>query len=423
MKSDLDALMQARNLDAILVFGSAQNNPPMTYLIGGGHVNGATLIKKRGEKAVLFCNAMEREEAAKSGLDVHLYDEYPWQEMLKQAGGDTALMSALRLRSIFKDLGVSGRVGIYGHTDFSALFAAITHFQKLMPEVELAGETRENSLFMHAMETKDEAEVARIRRMGRVTTEVVGLTRETLTGSAVREDEVLLKEDGSPLTIGDMKGKINLWLAERGAEPREGFIFAIGRDAGIPHSSGNPADFLRLGQTIVFDIYPAEMGGGYFYDFTRTWSLGYATPQAEKLYEQVRAVYNKVIENLDLNAKFKDYQSLACELFEKDGHKTPRTDPAGERGAGKPLLEGYVHSLGHGVGLNIHEHPASGLTASDDNLLKPGVVITIEPGLYYPEKGMGFRIEDTYWVRPDGKIELLAEYPYDFVLPMKKWSK
>lgn len=415
MKSDFDALMQARTLDAILVFGAAENNPPMTYLTGGGHVNGATLIKKRGQKAVLFCNPMEREEAAKSGLEVHLYDEYPWPEMLKQVGGDTALMSALRLRSIFKDLGVSGRVGIYGQTDFSALFAIVTHFQKLMPEVELVGETRENSLFLYAMETKDEAEVTRIRRMGKITTEVVGLTRDYLTDCAVRDDEVLLAENGAPLTIGAVKGKINLWLAERGAEPREGFIFAIGRDAGIPHSSGNPADWLRLGQTIVFDIYPAEMGGGYFYDFTRTWSLGYATPKAEKLYGQVWSVYQQVVEQLKVNTCFKDYQVLTCELFEKNGHKTPRTE--------KTPLEGYVHSLGHGVGLNIHERPASGLTATDDNILKPGVVITIEPGLYYPEQGMGFRIEDTYWARPDGKIELLAEYPYDFVLPMKRWAK
>lgn len=415
MKSDLDTLMQERNFDAILVFGAAENNPPMTYLTGGGHVSGATLIKKRGQNAVLFCSAMEREEAAKSGLEVHLYDEYPWQELLKQAGGDTALMSAMRLRSIFQDFGIRGRVGLYGQTDFSALFAAITHLQKLMPELELLGEPRENSLFLYAMETKDESEVARIRRMGKITTEVVGLTRDFLTDCAVRDDEVLLKEDGSPLTIGDVKAKIHLWLAERGAEPREGFIFAIGRDAGIPHSIGNPADLLRLGQTIVFDIYPAEMGGGYFYDFTRTWSLGYAPPEAEQLYEQVRAVYNKVVESLKINTQFKEYQALACELFEQNGHKTPRTD--------KAPLEGYVHSLGHGVGLNIHERPASGLTASDDNLLKPGVVITIEPGLYYPEQGMGFRIEDTYWARPDGKIELLAEYPYDFVLPMKKWSQ
>jgi len=415
MKSDLDTLMQTKDFNAILVFGNAENNPPMTYLTGGGHVSAATLIKKRGEPAVLFCNGMERDEAAKSGLQVRLYDEYPWQDLLKQAGGDTALMAAMRLQLIFKDLGLSGRVGLYGHTDLSNLFVTLGHFQKLMPEVELIGETRDNSLFMYAMETKDEAEVARIRAMGKITTEVVRLTAEYLTNCAVGADEVLLNEAGAPLKLGEVKAKINLWLAERSVVPSEGFIFAIGGDAGVPHSQGNPEDLMRLGQTIVFDIYPQEQGGGYFYDFTRTWSLGYATPEAQKLYDQVHQAYNKIIENLDLNAKFKDYQNLTCELFEKDGHKTPRTDQA--------PLAGYVHSLGHGVGLNIHERPWSGLTATDDNLLKPGVVMTIEPGLYYPEQGMGFRIEDTYWVRPDGKIELLAEYPYDFVLPMKNWSK
>ena len=121
------------------------------------------------------------------------------------------------------------------------------------------------------------------------------------------------------------------------------------------------------------------------------------------------------MENLDLNAPFKDYQKLVCEEFERNGHKTPlHTDAP---------VEGYVHSLGHGLGLNVHERPWSGLTATDDNILKPGVVMTIEPGLYYPEKGMGVRIEDSFWVNPDGKIELLAEYPYDFVLEMKKWRK
>jgi Xaa-Pro aminopeptidase len=236
-----------------------------------------------------------------------------------------------------------------------------------------------------------------------------------MTNCQVGEDEVLLREVGSPLTVGDMKGKINLWLAERGVEPSEGFIFAIGRDAGIPHSTGNPEDLIRLGQTIVFDIYPAERGGGYFYDFTRTWALGYATSEMERLYGEVKAVYQKVTANLDLNASFKDYQRMVCEDYEKNGHPTPLKNPE--------TTQGYVHSLGHGVGLNIHERPWSGLTAGDDNLLKPGVVITIEPGLYYPDKGMGFRIEDTYWVHPDGTFELLVEYPYDFVLPMKNWEK
>ena len=105
-----------------------------------------------------------------------------------------------------------------------------------------------------------------------------------LTSCDVREDEVLLNEDGSPLTVGDVHSKIRLWVAEHGAELPSGFIFAIGRDAGVPHSAGNPTDLMKLGQTIVFDIYPAEAGGGYYYDFTRTWSLGYATPEAQELY-------------------------------------------------------------------------------------------------------------------------------------------
>jgi Xaa-Pro aminopeptidase len=414
MKSDLDALMKSKNLDAILVLGNAENNPPMTYLTGGGHVSAATLIKKRDSQPVLFCNAMERDEAAKSGLKVRLYDEYPGEEMLIEAGGNSALMAALRLSRIFTDMGVSGRVGIYGHTDLSSMFAMLSHFQRIVPSVELVGETRENSLFMMAMETKDETEVDRIRRMGKITTEVVRLTADYLTNCAVSANQVLLDEKGVDLRLGVVKGKINLWLAERGAVPSEGFIFAIGHDAGVPHSQGNPQDLMRLGQTIVFDIYPQELGGGYFYDFTRTWSLGYATSEAQKLYNQVYEAYNNVVENIDLNANFKDYQLLTCEIFEKDGHATPRSH--------KSPHQGYVHSLGHGVGLNIHERPWSGLTAADDNLLKPGVVMTLEPGLYYPDQGMGARIEDTFWVRPDGVIEKLADYPYDFVLPMKNWK-
>lgn len=416
MRSDLDALMHARDMDAILVVGNATHNPPMYYLTGGGHVSSAILIKKRSQPAVLFCNDMEREEAGRSGLKVVPMGTYPWQEMLKEANGDVALMSAMRLKRMLADCGItSGRVGLYGHTDVSSILAALDHLRSLAPEITIVGEPRDGSLFMYAMETKDEKEVERIRRMGRITTSVVGRVADYLTSRHVRPDEVLLKEDGSELTIGDVKSLIDLWLAELGAENPEGTIFSIGRDAGIPHSVGEPGCLIRLGQTIVFDIYPCEAGGGYFYDFTRTWSLGYATPMAEELYRQVRTVFNTVQDNLDLNAPFMDYQRLVCEEYEKNGHQTPLHTQA--------PIQGYVHSLGHGVGLNVHERPWSGLTASPDNILKPGVVITVEPGLYYPEKGMGVRLEDTFWVRPDGKMEILSNYPYDLVLEMKYWKK
>jgi Xaa-Pro aminopeptidase len=415
MKSDLDALMEARRLDAILIFGDAEHNPPMYYFVGGGHVSGALLIKKVGKEPVLFYNDMERDEAAKSGLKTVSFSEFPTSDFLDQANGDGQLAMALRFKNILSEYGLSGgRIAVFGKVEFSQLFGLMTHLVRLMPEVEFIGEPASESTLLRAMETKDDVEVARIRQMGAVTTTVVKMVQEYLTSCEVREDEVLLKEDGHPLMLGDVKSKISLWLAERGAVDVEGMIFAIGRDAGVPHSLGDPEDLMTLGKTIVFDIFPAEQGSGYFYDFTRTWSLGYATPEAQALYDQVHEIYDKVVENLDLNASFIDYQRMTCEYFESKGHKSQLNT--------KAPLDGYVHSLGHGVGLNIHERPWSGLTATEDNILKPGVVITIEPGLYYPEKGMGFRIEDTYWVRPDGKIEMLAEYPYDFVLPMKKWQ-
>ena len=416
MKSDIDVLMQAKNLDALVVFGNAEHNPPMYYFTGGGHVSHATLIKKRGEEPIYFHADMERDEAAKSGLKRIPYSKYDYDELFAKANQDILLTSAMRYELIFRDAGVTeGRVGLYGMYDLSTVFGMLGHLQKLLPDVKFMGEPREDSIFMRAMETKDEAEVARIRRMGKVTTTVVGLVREFLTSCNVRDDEVLLKEDGTPLTVGDVHARIRLWVSEKGAELPSGFIFAIGRDAGVPHSAGNPGDLMRLGQTIVFDIYPAEAGGGYYYDFTRTWSLGYATPEAQELYDQVKEIFDTLMDNFDLNAPFKDYHRMVCEFYEEKGHKTPLNT--------KAPMDGYVHSLGHGVGLNIHERPFSGLTASDDQRLVPGVVITSEPGLYYPEKGMGVRIEDTLWVRPDGTTEKLAEYPYDFVLPMKNWKK
>lgn len=411
MRSDLDHFMEEKNLDAFLVYGNAENNPPMMYLTGGGHVTHATLIKKRGQAPVLFCGLMERDEAAKSGLTVRLYDDYPWQNYAEKSGGDQSLLAALRLQHIMDDMGIKGRVGVFGNTELSLMFAVLSHLSSLKKDIQFVGESRENSLFLYAMETKEENEVARIRRMGKITTEVVGKTADYLTSCAVDEKEQLLDENSQPLKLGRVREKINLWLAERNASPSEGFIFSLGRDSAVPHSQGNPEDIMKLGETIVFDIYPQEPGGGYFYDFTRTWSLGYAKPGAQELYDQVQDCYKRVVASLKVGMNFKEANELTCEIFEKYGHVSPRTE--------KNPQSGYIHSVGHGVGINIHERPFSGLMATDDNVLRPGVVMTIEPGLYYPDNGMGFRIEDTYTVKADGSIEILADYPYDFVLKMK----
>ena len=250
--------------------------------------------------------------------------EFPIADFEAQADGDRLLANALRTRKILEEYGLSGgRVAVYGKAELSLMFGILTKLAQQMPEVEFIGEGQNDSTILRAMETKDDVEVARIRQMGAVTTTVVQMVWDYLAGCDVREDEVLLKENGTPLTIGDVKGKIALWLAEREAVDVEGLIFAIGRDAGVPHSSGDPNDLMTLGKTIVFDIFPAEKGGGYFYDFTRTWSLGYATPEAQALYDQVHEIYDRAVENLDLNASFIDYQRMTCEYFEFEGAQDP----------------------------------------------------------------------------------------------------
>ena len=111
------------------------------------------------------------------------------------------------------------------------------------------------------------------------------------------------------------------------------------------------------------------------------------------------------------DALCKAYQTRACELFAERGHPTICGDPLTQRG--------YVHGLAHGVGLNVHERPDFSLRLANDDHLWPGCVTTLEPGLYYPERRIGVRLEDTLWVRPDGEIETLVEYPLDFILPMR----
>ena len=409
MKSDLNALFNTHNLDAILVTGPAQHNPAMVYLTGGGHLTSADLIYPRGREPVLFYNPMERDEAAHTGLTTRNLADFPFDDYLKDSSNDFIQANAMRYRQMLTDLGItSGRLAIYGQSDAGNAFALFSQLQRLMPELTLVGEMG-NSVLLEAMATKDAGEIERIRRMGLVTTGVVGKVADFLTSHSTR-DEFLVDNNGQPITIGQVKSQINLWLAAAGAENPEGTIFAIGRDAGVPHSSGASTDLLRLGQTIVFDIFPCEAGGGYFYDFTRTWCLGYAPDEALSLYEDVLKVYQQIKGELKAGTQCREYQIRACELFEQMGHPTIHTNPKTQ--------EGYVHSLGHGLGLQVHERPAFGKSATSSDRLDPGVVFTIEPGLYYPERGLGVRLEDTAWVRPDGQIEVLAEYSMDLVLPM-----
>lgn len=414
MKDHLDKLMRSQNIDALWVTGPANHNPSMRYFTGESHLTHAELFIKTDQKVWLFHSSMERDEAAGTGLPTKDLGEYQLVKLIAECDGDLVLARAKMYRAILEELGLaSSRLAVYGKTEVGSSWGVLSKLTDLLPDLELVGEGR-NSLLLNARATKDQEEVERIRKMGEVTTDVVSKVARFLQSCSVGNDQVLLTADGNPLTVKNVKSRINLWLAEKGVENPEGVIFAIGRDAGVPHSSGTDSDRIRLGRTIVFDIFPCEEGGGYFYDFTRTWCLGYA-PQAEKdLYQQVLQVYEKILAEMEVNQLASELQERTCQLFAEQGHQTVCQDPQ--------IKEGYVHSLGHGLGLDVHERPWFGRGSTEEDVLSPGVVVTIEPGLYYPAREMGCRIEDTVWMNPNGQAEVLIDYPLDLILPMDQWS-
>jgi Xaa-Pro aminopeptidase len=410
MKSDLPSLMQARNLDALLILGDALHNSSMVYFTGVAHVTDAALVVKRGQAPLLFCHNMERDEAATTGLKTRSITDYNYMGIYEKSGKDPLRAGARLYQLMLTDAGLtSGKVAVYGQRDAGETFGLLSGLQELMPNIEFVGEYAD-SVLLQARATKDPAEIERLRHTLRQTTEVVAQVADHLSRLKAK-DGLLVDSDGRPFTVAKVKSMINLWLAERGLDNPHGTIFAPGAEGGVPHSMGSPDAPIRLGEPVVFDIFPVEEGGGYFADFTRTWCFGHASEPAQKLYDDVRFVYETIMSELRLDTLCSDYQNRTCELFEQRGHPTVRQDPT--------TKNGYVHGLAHGLGLDVHERPNFGRNATAEDLLRAGSVVTIEPGLYYPERGLGMRIEDAVYMRPDGKAEILAPYPLDLVIPLK----
>ncbi len=169
---------------------------------------------------------------------------------------------------------------------------------------------------------------------------------------------------------------------------------------------------MKLGAPIVFDLYPRALGSGYHFDLTRTWCLGHAPQGVQSLHADVKSVYEKIFDLMAADVSPRELQLEACRAFEARGHATLRQQPLPE--------SGYLHGLGHGLGLEIHEAPKFRHYETQQEFpLQAGMVVTLEPGLYYPGKGAAVRLEDTLLIRADGTPEVLVPYPHDLVLPLR----
>ncbi len=191
---------------------------------------------------------------------------------------------------------------------------------------------------------------------------------------------------GKKLTAESVKVAIEIELLKRQCQSRD-TIVACGVQAADPHDRGTGP--LRAGETIVLDIFPQHKGHGYWGDITRTVIKGAVRPELRRLYEAVRKAQQHALSLIKPGARADRIHAMVQKDFVEAGYVT-------ENRQGLPV--GFFHGTGHGVGLDIHEDPRVSLAPVR---LRAGHVVTVEPGLYYPELG-GVRIEDTVAVTRDG---------------------
>src|SRR5690242_9577485 len=372
MKSDLDRLMADAGLDAIVVIGDAAPNAYRDYLTNRSKANGS-VIKKRGEDGVFILNSgMERGEAASSGLRLYTLHDFGQTELMRKYDGQRDLVARDLFCNILRQLEVVGRAAFFGVADVNRTLLQLSMLDDCLPDLQVVAGGDAARLFALAYMTKDEYEISELKKAGQLSSQVVRQTWDFVARHRA-DGERVVDSNGEPLTIGKIKAFIRLRELELGLENPEGVIFAQGRDSGIPHSEGNDEEGLVLGQSIVFDYFPKMMKSGYFHDMTRTWCIGFAPPKVQAAYDDVMHAFQQVHDACKVGEKSSIYQDMVCDYFESKGHPTPRSRPG--------TIEGYVHSLGHGLGLNIHEAPLLGQYSTDE-MLQQGNVFTIEPGLY-----------------------------------------
>lgn len=234
--------------------------------------------------------------------------------------------------------------------------------------------------------------------------EIAQLARaERLTKLAMRQGETFLAEcsiaDDGTLRHAGVAGKvraehlraaIETFLIGNGAMPAH-TIVACGRQGADPHNVGHGP--LRACLPIIIDIFPRVLASGYWGDMTRTYVKGKASPEVKKLYRTVREGQDIGLAMIADGVAGAKIHGAITAHFDGCGYKT---------GMVRGRQCGFFHGTGHGVGLEIHETPRISTGA---DVLRAGQVVTVEPGLYYPDLG-GVRIEDMVVVRENGHTNL-----------------
>lgn len=234
-------------------------------------------------------------------------------------------------------------------------------------------------LFFPERECKSASEVEQIELAMRVTEKAMLAAKNILLESEVSMDGSLVY-CGELLTSEMLRTQIDMTLLKLRASA-VGTIAAGGVQSAQPHNSGSGV--IKAHTPVVIDIFPRLQTSGYFGDMTRTYVKHEAPAIVKKAFNAVVAARDEAKKFIRSGAVPSEIFAVADRVLKKHGFETGRTADGRNYG--------FFHSLGHGVGLEIHEAPRLG--PGNFVPLKGGEIITVEPGVYYPDWG-GVRMED-----------------------------
>ncbi len=245
---------------------------------------------------------------------------------------------------------------------------------------------------------KSAAELAGIRR-AQVAAEAGMRAAADLLRRAVPEGERLVL-DGEALTAEAVRGVLRDACRRHGAPaPPDVIVASVWQGFGHEPGSGP----LPANLPIVIDVWPRDEESGCWADMARTFVVGELPESVRALERLVGEAFEGAKAAVRPGVTGRELHGLVCDVFEAAGHRTQRTGP------GEDPDEGFQFSLGHGVGLEVHEDPSLGQTGHGE--LVAGDVIAIEPGIWLRDIGE-VRFEDLLLVTEDGS-ENLTRYPYD----------
>lgn len=342
------------------------------------------LFLQRGRDRHVLVSMLELGRARRTpgGLICHTPDSLEIRGAARRSLGAQALALVKFLK--LKRISVSGRCPV----------GLVRELEKGGVAVRLA----RDPLFPNRLE-KSAREIRELRKAQRAAVAAMKAAVEAVRGAAIGDDHRLLAPDGSALTAEAVRARIETVLLEHGCGA-EDIIVAGGDQAVDPHERGHGP--LRAHQPIVLDIFPFLKSSGYWGDITRTVLRGTPSADQKRLYRTVRDAQREAVAMVRPGATGREIHAMICRRFKAAGYET---------GMLEGLPQGFIHSTGHGVGLEIHEAPS---ISPSGGPLKQGQVVTIEPGLYYKGIG-GVRIEDTVVVTAEG-CSPLARCKKEFAL-------